>query len=73
MTFLQGFRIILQGMNTSSDKKGAKTEGEVGVYHEPKESDLQEGLSFNTSECLQFHGFLEITYIFQYQNLTCIF
>ena len=51
MTFLQGFRIILQGMNTSSEKKGAKTEGEEGVYHELKESDLQGGLSFNTLEC----------------------
>ena len=73
MTFLQGFRFIIQGMNTSSEKKGAKTEGEEGVYHELKESDLQGGLSFNITECLQFQGFLEITYIFQYQNLTCIF
>lgn len=71
---LQVFGLILKDMNSiSSEKKRELNEREEDIYHESKESDRWKVWLETHLSSSNFTGFLETTYISQYQNLTCIF
>ena len=63
---LQVFGFILQGMNTTCSEKGVFTMN-------PRRMTCGEVCSSTHLREKQFPRLLETTYIFQYQNLTCIF